>query len=660
MPEPEFKVSKLTEILIDVGLRAASDGAIRIGGESSAGLQLTGTDWAKFYFPHYFTRPFTKYQQEFWEWGETIQESVYERPRVECEPRGVGKSTGGEALAVRLLAKQVKKFVVIISRTEDKALQHFSAAKAMLQTDALSRDYPHLRPRVDKIRNQITGWKADYLVTADGRMFMALTMESARGLKSELGVRPDLFLFDDIDLETDGPNVIAKNLNRLRTDIILAGDLEGTTLFIILQNLIHRNSIVSKILDNTADILSDRHFCGPYKLLKWYDAEKIPLPGDTTGAQQWIITAGETYDDAIPLKYAESLLNKTGKKGFDRECQQIVDAISEESDFREWNETFHISTWPEVVAGFHDAGAMDITEGRIPERWEVGKGLDAGTTPGHPTACAYFAIPDQRYPFSDIHLGLGEVVLPKFPGEANETAPLVSPGRIAKALTEFERDLRLKESQIKQEKMSHEASAMLNTFLIDLPKELQQTFSKWKAARGSGVPQMQRLMEIDHKKPHPFRRYPEDHPRAGQKIMGRPRFILICAKGQGELYMDGEGTMRVRGAIDSKGHARARYEIPLYSSLNTGQDKKDDDWCDGARGLHSTFGLHSAQQTHQEKIEAAIPVGYRYEDLLKKSESPTGLHPSDEMAYLVAREEAKAKIRPRIKTFNEFDDYMPE
>lgn len=660
MLEPEFKVSKLTEIMVATGIAAASDNTIRIGGESSAGLQLADTDWAKFYFPNYFTRAFTKYQQEFWDWGETITPGVYTRPRVECEPRGIGKSTNGEALAVRLMAKKVKRFCIVISRTEDKALQHFAAARAMLETPTLLRDYPHLQPHINKITNRITGWKADQIVTADGRMFMALTLESARGLKSELGIRPDLVDLDDIDVESDGPNVIAKNLNRLRMDIIPSGDIEGETLYIVLQNLIHRDSVVSQLYDGRADILSDRVFCGPFPLLKWYDAIKEDIPGDLTGAQNWRITAGETYDDAIPIKYAEALLNRMGKKAFDRECQQDVTSIGEDKDFREWDEVFHLSTWSEVVAGFHRAGAKDIVKHRIPERWEVGKGLDWGTTPGHPTVCSYFAIPDQRYPFSDVHLGLGEVVLPKFPRDISEAAEAVSPGRVAQALTDFERRLKLQDSQIKQQKMSHEASAALNTFLIDLADDIKQTFSKWKPKRGSGVPQIQNLMEIDHSKPHPFRCYPIGHAQAGQPIRGRPRFILVVDDGQGELYIDGEGKLRVIGAIDSGGQARARYEIPLYSYLNSGQNKINDDWCDSALGLHSTFGLHSAQQTHQEKIEAAIPAGYRYEDLLKKSQSPTGLRPSDEMAYLIARQEAKAQVKPRVRHFDEFGDYQSE
>lgn len=73
--------------------------------------------------------------------------------------------------------------------------------------------------------------------------------------------------------------MLSKNLNRLRSDIILSGDIAGETLYIVLQNLIHRDSIVSQILDHRADILSDREFHGPFPMLKWYDAVKEDIPG---------------------------------------------------------------------------------------------------------------------------------------------------------------------------------------------------------------------------------------------------------------------------------------------------------------------------------------------------------------------------------------------
>lgn len=588
------------------------------------GTAKTGTDWAVHYFPDRFNRPFTQYQKDFWDWGETIEKGKHIRPRVECEPRGSGKSSSGEALAIRLLAKKARSFVVMISRTADKAQIHFASMRAMLEDVKLTADYPHLVPHVSELTNRISGWKADRIITADGRTVMALTLKSARGLKSALlNLRPDLIILDDIDLETDSPTVIATNLSHLRNDILPAGDMEGDTVYLMLQNLIHRDSICSQILDQRADILSDRIFCGPYPMLKsGWDCERVDLD-DGTGAKQWVITHAEAFDPAIPVEYAERLLNRFGYDAFSREVQQQTDVIGSDKDFREYNEIYHVITWSEFVAGFRAAGATDIQRERIPQRWEVGKGLDVGSTPGHPAVVTYFTIPDQRYPFSDIHFGIGEICMPKFPREQrrkDEQLEVVSPGRIALAMKSFEDGMQIEDSQIRQAKMSHEASQTLNTFIVDLDPSIRPSFQKWKAKRGSGVPQVQNLMEIDKTKPHGFRFYPEGHKSAGEPIMGRTRWIFVVADGQGELYTDGEGRLRVRGPSDALGFSRSRFEIPLYSYRNAGQKKIDDDACFVAGTLIST--------EHGERPIEEIKVGdlvYTREGLRPVTEArPTG------------------------------------
>src|ERR1051325_11343057 len=118
--------------------------------------------------------------------------------------------------------------------------------------------------------------------------------------------------------------------------------------------------------------------------------------------------------------------------------------------------------------------------------------------------------------------------------------------------------------------MSHEASAAKNTLLLDLPEELTVFFNKWKAAKGSGVPQIQNMLEIDRKKPHPFRKYPNGYMRRNtdgamedlrrQPLMGRPRRYFGVADRQGGLYCYCDGKLRGTGARDSWGLARCRYE----------------------------------------------------------------------------------------------------
>jgi hypothetical protein len=599
--------------------------------------------WLRFYFPKPFTRPFTSYQRAFWEWGWRILPDRYYQPRVECEPRGVGKSTNAELLVVSLLARKRKQAIGYVSGTDDKATKHFNSIKRKLESESLLRDYPHLTPKVQKYRNAFNGWSQDRLITDGGQMIIPITLQgSNRGFKSEDDTRFDLIVLDDIDSLGESPDVVMKNIELLKSEILLAGYANTTIIFP--QNLIYRDSICSMVLDHRADMLTDREFVGPFPMMKWYDAEKMDLPG---GGKRWVITAGEVFDEAIPIEYCESVLNQIGKDLFDRECQQDVTKVGDDKDFREWNEVYHIITQSEMVAGFPKVQMKDANGFFIPSRWHVGRGFDWGSTRAHPSSMCFVTRPDQTCPNDDCHFFFAEVVLPTFPYDPSIPAEIVSPGRVAAATKNAHRKFRLKDAQVEQSKMSHEASAAQSTLMLDLPDELQMFFKKWKAAKGSGVPQMQNLMEIDHTKPHPFRRFPNGHPRAGEPLMGRPRLYLVVEDGQGELYVDGNGKLRITGAKDAGGFARARYEIPLYNHRNSGQKKIDDDWIDSARGIMATFGVESDKLTQSEQLDALIPEKYKPETL-KENYSH-----AREMSVNFQLAQARKKIEPEVFHFNE-------
>lgn len=61
---------------------------------------------------------------------------------------------------------------------------------------------------------------------------------------------------------------------------------------------------------------------------------------DGTGAQQWKITAGEVFDEALSILTVRRF-NEAGRDSFDRECQQEVFKVTDDKDFREWNEIYH-------------------------------------------------------------------------------------------------------------------------------------------------------------------------------------------------------------------------------------------------------------------------------------------------------------------------------
>lgn len=604
--------------------------------------------WVKRFYPQTFTRNFTSYQKAFWEWGWGIESDTYYPPRIECAPRGAGKSTTAETWLVSMLARKKRSAIGYVSNTDKLADKHFAGVKRKLENADLLRAYPHLKPQVQKYRNAFNSWSQDRLVTEDGQTIIPITLHgSNRGFKSDDDMRFDLIIYDDVDTLGESPDVIAKNIDLLKSEIILAGN--ATTLHVVFQNLIHRESIVSKILNHSADMLSDREFFGPYPLMKWYDAEKVDLPN---GGKRWVFTAGEVYDPALDKEYCESILNQVGKDLFDRECQQEVTKVGEEMDFREWDEVLHIITQSEMVRGFPNVQLRDANGFFIPGRWHIGRGMDFGTSRGHPTSVAYVARPDKTCPHDDAHFVFAEVVMPHFPFDPSLAAEIVSPGRVAHAIKVVEKDFRVRNSQIEQSKMSHEASAAMNTLMLDLPQELTVFFRKWKAAKGSGVPQIQNMMEVDKTKPHPFRVYPEGHKHAGMPIMGRPRIFFVVADNQGELYCDVDGKLRVRGATDCKGLARARYEIPIYSHRNQGQKKIDDDFVDSLRGLMSTFGVASDQLTDEERYRDAIPEQYRVETVLAEGRPIT-----PELELSLAYQAMLAKQRIQSTEATTFDEW---
>jgi hypothetical protein len=561
--------------------------------------------WLTHYYPQTFSRPFTGYQKEFWEeWAWEAMPGVGYRPRVECEPRGVGKSTSAETFVVQALARRRFNTVGYVSRTEEKASQHFSSIKRKIEAPALLADYPHLAPRVQVYRNMLSAWSQDRLVTDAGQMVIPITLlGSRRGFKSEDDVRFDLIVLDDIDELGESEALRQKNLDLLKSEILAAGT--SATVVLFAQNLIHKDSICSQVLDHRADILSERDFRGPYPLMKWYDAEKIDLPD---GAKRWVITGGEPHDPALDVGYCESLLNQFGKDTFDRECQQDTSKVAGEKSFREYDERYHVITWAEFARVF---GGDAAGRGRIPTRWHKGRGLDWGTTREHPSAVIYAARPSKAEPLSDCVFVFGEIVRPLWPAEPHAEAELVSPGRIADAVKEFERRHDVRQEQLHQSLMSHEASAARNAFVVDMPEERQTFWRKWKAKRGSGVAQVQEKLEIDAKKSHPFRR----DPKTGQALQGCPRLFFVVADGQGELYYDPNGQLRVVQPTDEKGLARLRAELPEYDERATGQNKIFDDAVDALRGMAAAFFVTAAEKTVTERAQDRMQPGVRLVDI---------------------------------------------
>jgi hypothetical protein len=116
---------------------------------------------------------------------------------------------------------------------------------------------------------------------------------------------------------------------------------------------------------------------------------------------------------------------------------------------------------------------------------------------------------------------------------------------------------------------------------------------------------VQNLLEINYDFPHPFR----------SELQGRPRIYFVVPDEQGELVYGDLGRLTLAQPTDSRGFARARYEFPLYSHLNTGANKLDDDLVDALLGLANVFMISSDPKTKIEIREDAMPENLKLDAL---------------------------------------------
>ncbi len=530
------------------------------------------------------------------------------RPYLAIWPRGGAKSTGTELACVALAARKRRRYVLYVAMTQEQADDHVQNVAAMIESSEVEVVYPDLATRDVNKFGSSKGWRRNRIRTASGFTIDALGLDTAaRGVKLE-EMRPDLIIFDDIDSETDSREVTEKKIKIITRKLIPAGSKDVALIFV--QNLVHKDSVIAQMSDGRADFAADRIVSGPVPALLGFDYERI----QTDEGPRTMITAGTpTWPAGMGLETCQRMIHDMGISAFLAECQHKVDQVTGEKAFREYDELRHVITWDEFAAFFGETARDANQKPRIPARWKKERGLDWGTTPEHPTAVVFSTRPSMADSLKDCVFTFGEIVRPKWPAEDPHADPeLVSPGRVARAIKDFQREHLINETEIKGV-MSHEASAALNTFLVDLPKDETVFFSKWQARKGSGVPQIQEVLAIDWTKPHPFRR----DPTTGQPLMGRPRHYLIVPADQGALYYDPEGALRCRQPKNEKGMARLRAEIPEFNEYATRKNKIFDDAVDAWRGEAAGFFVAPDPLTPKEELEKPLPENLKEEEIPK-------------------------------------------
>lgn len=192
------------------------------------------------YLNHYLTYPTAQFQKEMM--------AIAENPKIKLAVvvafRGSAKSTLYTLAFIlwAILGKQQRKFIVILSQTQNQARQHLLNIKRELESNDLLRS--DLGPF--KEESDYWGSLALYIPRYNAKIIAASSEQSIRGLRHG-SKRPDLIIGDDIE---DLASVKTKEgrdkaFEWFSGDILPAGDLN--TKIVVIGNLLHEDSLLMRL-----------------------------------------------------------------------------------------------------------------------------------------------------------------------------------------------------------------------------------------------------------------------------------------------------------------------------------------------------------------------------------------------------------------------------
>lgn len=618
-------------------------GKYREAGNSD--LEADYKAWLCTMFPEHFrgVDQFAPHHDEYWQHVWAMEKGKRPKSGVAAWGRRGLKSTCAEATGPTLAALGSRNFGLYISETQKKADGHLETVKDMLVSSRLRDYYPNLgQPEIKLINDRkIPGaWNHAELSTAGGvetgLYMIAIGLDvSVRGLK-RYALRPGFEMFDDVENEDDSFYVVQGKIERMKSGILSAG-AEDCAVFII-QNLIHRDSVVSQVLDGRADMLHDRVVFGGAPIPALRNAE-YREEGVGPNKRYFIMSGTPTWV-GFDLQACDAELNTVGMRTWRLEYQHEVKLPYLDAIFPAFNEIHHVITWSEFARVYRQHGAVDhLNNPRLPQRGHAACSFDQGTTIGHPSVCLWDWQPAEEMPCKDSLFVYREGCWPEFPMRG-EFSPII-PEDVGMAIQDAERGWN---EQIKWRQGSHEAQAVRNSFgyfLGRLPGYKNIHFDSINTKQKKhGIVGIQDLLGVDLAMPHLFRIDPRTvtddfsdyiplhwcelckSEHEGEHLMGMPSMLLVVADGQGEMYVDSNGDLATMPAIDQAGFARTRWEFPKYRHPRTAQGveqettpKIDDDAMDCLIAAVARRLLKAEAKTEEMKIQERLPEKFRKENI---------------------------------------------
>lgn len=284
--------------------------------DSGKATSLPGSDlpydqWLKVSAPHAASSEMGEHHKRAWDWAEELVPGIAPSALIECWFRGGGKSTTMELISSRVAVKATRRFLLYVCATQDAANRHVGDIAGVME-----------RCGIERAVNQYgfsKGWNASKLRTANGFNVLAFGLDTgARGVKLD-HLRPDMIILDDIDELDDSVNRVEKKIQTITQTILPAKSNDCAIVFV--QNRIHANSVMSRVLSGELDMLQNRIQSPIVPAVE--NLEYVPVEKEN-GRSGWKIVGGTATWPHKNIDVCQREIDDFGLIPFLRECQHDV------------------------------------------------------------------------------------------------------------------------------------------------------------------------------------------------------------------------------------------------------------------------------------------------------------------------------------------------
>lgn len=276
----------------------------------------TWRDWLALMFPD-DPEPPAWFHAEMWEWLWALRRGVRPQPFAGIWPRGAAKSTNAERACVAAGALKMRRYALYVSGSQQQANAHVEAIATLLESSEVGTYYRGMGSRRVMAYGRSRGWRQDRLATASGFTVDAVGLDvGVRGRKMDAD-RPDLIILDDLDEESDTPDITKRKIRRLTRSVLPAGTADTAVLAV--QNVVLPDGIFAQLAGlsrQPTTFLLNRQLSGPVPAINHLETEVI--------AGRHVITGGEPTWEGLPVSACQAFIDAYGYQAFLAELQHRV------------------------------------------------------------------------------------------------------------------------------------------------------------------------------------------------------------------------------------------------------------------------------------------------------------------------------------------------